>query len=205
MGIEPFLVASAISGVVGQRLLRRICHACSEEVEPTQAEVALMDAHVGKQPEAWKRGKGCNLCSGTGYRGRVGVYELLEINDEIREMVVSKATHHEIRRASLEQGMRSMQQQAFDLVLAGETTLEDVVRSVYAPGMELQVDASTPIDGKLDDMGDIETPSGTSRRETLGANGGSDPLASDDDVRAAGSVGASGKSAAARVGIEGKP
>ncbi len=142
MGIEPFLVASAMSGVVGQRLLRRVCNGCAEEVEPSASEVRLLEDHVGELPEVWKRGRGCNLCSGTGYRGRVGVYELLEINDEIRDLIVSKATHHEIRRAALEQGMKSMQQQAFELVLAGETTVDDVVRNVYAPGMELQLDGS---------------------------------------------------------------
>ncbi len=147
MGIEPFLVASAISGVVGQRLLRRICNGCAEEVEPSATEIQLVETHVGVLPDVWKRGRGCNLCAGTGYRGRVGVYELLEINDEIRELIVSKATHHEIRRAALAQGMKSMQQQAFELVLAGETTVDDVVRNVYAPGMELQVDGSVGFGG----------------------------------------------------------
>ena len=77
-------------------------------------------------------------CSGTGYRGRIGVYELLEVDDSIRDLIVAKATHHEIRAAAMAAGMRSMQQQAFDLVAAGLTTVEDVVRSVYAPGMEME-------------------------------------------------------------------
>jgi type IV pilus assembly protein PilB len=145
MGIEPFLVASAMSAVVGQRLLRRICTACAESTEPSAADVRLLLRHTGSVPERWVRGRGCNLCAGTGYRGRIGVYELLEVTDAIRDLVVAKATHHEIRRAALAQGMRSMQSQAFDLVAAGLTTVEDVVRSVYAPGMDLDgTDAGVP-------------------------------------------------------------
>ena len=138
MGIEPFLVASAISGVVGQRLLRRVCTGCAREVEPTDAEVRLVRQHCGDVPARWRRGEGCNLCAGTGYRGRIGVYELLEVDDAIRELIVARATHHEIRDAALAEGMRSMQQQAFELVVEGLTTVDDVLRNVYAPGMEFE-------------------------------------------------------------------
>ena len=84
----------------------------------------------------WTHGKGCELCAGTGYRGRVGVYELLVFTDAIRDMVVARATHHEIKALAMEEGMRTMQQEAFDLVAKGLTTVEDVLRSVYAPGMD---------------------------------------------------------------------
>ena len=153
MGIEPFLVASAISGVVGQRLLRRICRGCATEVQPSEAEVRMLAAHHGSAQVRWMRGTGCNMCSGTGYRGRIGVYELLEVDDSIRDLIVAKATHHEIRAAAMAAGMRSMQQQAFDLVAAGLTTVDDVVRSVYAPGMEMEV-------GSPDDQG--ASPAGPS-------------------------------------------
>ncbi len=142
MGIEPFLVASAISGVVGQRLLRRTCRGCATEVQPTEAEVRMLSTHLGRVPARWVRGTGCNMCSGTGYRGRIGVYELLEVDDVIRDLIVARATHHEIRAAAVAAGMRSMQQQAFELVAAGLTTVEDVVRSVYAPGMEMEANPS---------------------------------------------------------------
>jgi len=146
MGIEPFLVASAVSGVVGQRLLRRICPACATEVQPTDAEARMVRHHSGAVPARWMRGTGCNVCAGTGYRGRIGVYELLEVNDPIRDLIVAKATHHEIRTAAIQGGMRTMQQQAFDLVAAGLTTVEDVVRNVYAPGMDLDVvDVTEPL------------------------------------------------------------
>jgi type IV pilus assembly protein PilB len=139
MGIEPFLVASALSGVVGQRLLRRICTSCAAEYIPTPAEIHVVDDHVGHQPKRWLKGTGCNLCSGTGYRGRVGVYELLQITDTVRELIVSRATHHELRALAIEEGMRTMQEQAFELVVNGVTTVDDVIRSVYAPGVDRPV------------------------------------------------------------------
>ena len=136
MGIEPFLVASALSGVVGQRLLRRICTNCATPYTPTPAEIRIVDEQVGHQPPVWLKGRGCNLCNNTGYRGRVGVYELLQISDSIRELIVARATHHEIRALAIDEGMRTMQAQAFELVVDGKTTIEDVIRSVYAPGID---------------------------------------------------------------------
>jgi len=181
MGIEPFLVASAITGVVGQRLLRRICSACSETVEPTATEIRLVQAHTGRTPDTWKRGRGCNLCAGTGYRGRIGVYELLEVTDEIRELIVSKATHHAIRRAAMAQGMRSMQQQAFDLVVTGLTTVDDVVRSVYAPGMELEGDDPTASRStEAASTGSVSTESAMPFGDSVSADpSGADPIADD--------------------------
>ncbi|MEI7887901.1 MAG: ATPase, T2SS/T4P/T4SS family [Actinomycetes bacterium] len=134
MGIEPFLVASALSGVVGQRLLRRICSNCRSAYQPTPAEVRILAEQVDAQPTSWLKGTGCNMCNNTGYRGRVGVYELLQVTDLIREMIVARATHHELRAIAVEEGMRTMQEQAFGLVVDGMTTVEDVLRSVYAPG-----------------------------------------------------------------------
>ncbi|HTN99563.1 MAG TPA: hypothetical protein VL068_02710, partial [Microthrixaceae bacterium] len=144
MGIEPFLVASSLTGVVGQRLLRRICANCKIDYIPTANEIAVLDAQVGHQPERWVKGQGCNLCSHTGYRGRVGVYELLDVSDAIREMIVDRSSHHDMRAVAVEEGMRTMQAQAFELVVNGVTTIEDVVRSVYAPGID--VEGSAPLE-----------------------------------------------------------
>jgi type IV pilus assembly protein PilB len=135
MGIEPFLVASSLNAVVGQRLLRRICSACRVDYTPDAAEIAVLEQQVGALPERWTRGEGCNICSGTGYRGRIGVYELLEITDAIRELIVDKAAHTRIHRAAVAQGMRPMQTQALELVVGGVTTVQDVLRNVYAPSM----------------------------------------------------------------------
>jgi type IV pilus assembly protein PilB len=137
MGIEPFLVASAINGVVAQRLLRRLCVACREPVAPSSRDVALVAEHAGgPMPQVWFRPRGCNLCNQTGYRGRIGVYELLEFTEAVRELVVGRASHLEIRNVAVAEGMRTMQEQAFLLVVDGVSTVEEVLRSVYAPDIE---------------------------------------------------------------------
>ena len=147
MGIEPFLVASAISGVVGQRLLRRVCEACREEYEPTIDHIRMVESSNGSLPDVWTRGVGCNVCNGTGYSGRVGVYELLRVTDEIRDEIVNKASARELRATAIAQGMRTMQQEAFRLVSEGVTTVEDVLRSVYAPGMDHRDEDSERLGG----------------------------------------------------------
>jgi type IV pilus assembly protein PilB len=140
MGLEPFLVASAVNGVVGQRLLRRVCEYCKEVFRPPSDQVRLVAAQLGTNNATFARGTGCNQCSGTGYRGRIGVYELLVVSDKIRELIVDKATHSTIRKVAVQEGMRTMQYEAFQLVANGVTTVEEVIRSVYAPGVDLDVD-----------------------------------------------------------------
>jgi type IV pilus assembly protein PilB len=141
MGIEPFLVSSAVNGVVAQRLLRRLCNACKEPTTPTTREINAVAEHTdGQLPDVWFAPKGCNMCNGTGYRGRIGVYELLELTERIRELVVGRAHYHEISRAAIEDGMKTMQEQAFMLVTDGVTTVEEVLRSVYAPNVEEHVE-----------------------------------------------------------------
>jgi type IV pilus assembly protein PilB len=145
MGIEPFLVASAINGVMGQRLLRRICSSCRSAVEPTEAHRDMVKMSVGVEPEVWYAGAGCNVCNHTGYHGRVGVYELLTFTDEIRNLIVERATHSAIRAVALRNGMRTMQAEAFRLVVEGTTTVDEVLRSVYAPMDELPAPASVDL------------------------------------------------------------
>jgi type IV pilus assembly protein PilB len=139
MGLEPFLVASAVSGVIGQRLIRRNCHSCATDYRPPPDRVRLVAAQLGTNKAAFKKGEGCALCNYTGYRGRVGVYELLVVSDAIRQMIVEKATHTEMRKVAIKEGMKSMQLQAFQLVADGVTTVEEVMRSVYAPGVDLDL------------------------------------------------------------------
>ncbi len=138
MGIEPFLVASAINGVVGQRLLRRLCTTCMAPTQPRPAHVSVVaDFTDGQQPETWFMPVGCHRCEHTGYRGRIGVYELLVMSERVRELVVNRATHAEITQTAIDEGMRTMAVQGFQLVVDGVTTVEEVFRSVYAPsGMD---------------------------------------------------------------------
>ena len=138
MGLEPFLVASAVNGVIGQRLLRRICDSCKQPFRAPADQVRLVASQLGNGSATFAKGEGCNLCNNTGYRGRIGVYELLSVSDKIRELIVDKATHTVMRKVAVQEGMRTMQYEAFQLVANGVTTVEEVIRSVYAPGVDLE-------------------------------------------------------------------
>lgn len=135
MGIETFLVASSITAVVAQRLVRRSCSYCLTEYEPTSEELAFLESLGGRPPDkGFFRGNGCNFCSQTGYLERIGVYELLEISDTIRELVLRRAAHDELRRVARAEGMRTLQEEAMRIVERGVTTLPEVMRSIYMTG-----------------------------------------------------------------------
>jgi type IV pilus assembly protein PilB len=132
MGIEAFLVASAVVAVVAQRLVRRLCDNCKEEYEPTADEIAVFRQHSGGSDKThFFRGKGCSYCSGTGYHGRIGVYELLRITPELRRLIVGWATTEELRRLAVAQGMRTMLREAMQLVEDDVTTIPEVVKTLF--------------------------------------------------------------------------
>jgi type IV pilus assembly protein PilB len=129
MGIEPFLVASSLNLVCAQRLVRRICKNCTEP-DPTPPP-ALMQAGFSAE-DAKKvvpnRGKGCEKCNNTGYKGRVGLYEVMEITEEIRELVLVGASALELRRKAVEEGMLTLRASGLRKVKDGVTTIEEIVR-----------------------------------------------------------------------------
>ena len=131
MGIEPFLVSSSLVGVVGQRLVRKICPSCVAAYDPTAEELKTYMAHGGPQKDTFVRGMGCNYCSDTGYRERVGVYEILAVTDEIRQLIVSSSAPFEVRSVAVAQGMRTMANEAMALVGQDVTTIDEVIRNVY--------------------------------------------------------------------------
>ena len=126
MGIESFLVASSVIGIVGQRLVRRICPSCKAPYTLTDAERAFYEESGGPEKREFVRGEGCNFCSGTGYQERIGVYELLRITPEIKRLVVGWATQDELRRLAERQGMRSLRHRGNR---SGRTGHHDGVRS----------------------------------------------------------------------------
>ncbi len=130
MGIEPFLITSAIIGVVAQRLVRRICKSCGVAYEPTMAELTIYRKLGGREKDHWIRGEGCQFCSGTGYFDRVGVYEVLAITDELRQCVVDGKPPRDARDLAIQQGLRTLQHEAVQLVQANVTTMEEVVKHV---------------------------------------------------------------------------
>jgi type IV pilus assembly protein PilB len=133
MGIEAFLIASSVVGVVGQRLLRRVCDACKEQYTPGADELAVFRQHGGApEKSVFFRGAGCDYCAGTGYRDRIGVYELLRITPELRRLIVGWATTEELRRLAVSQGMRTMLMEAMSLVESDVTTIPEVIRTLFS-------------------------------------------------------------------------
>jgi type IV pilus assembly protein PilB len=136
MGIESFLIASSITAVVAQRLVRRSCTSCLEPYQPTAEELAFLRAFGSDEPESgFVHGVGCHLCAHTGFLERIGVYELLAVTDEVRELIVDRAPQDQMRKVAQHQGMRTLQEQAVRLVLDGTTTAAEVMRSIYVAGV----------------------------------------------------------------------
>jgi type IV pilus assembly protein PilB len=131
MGIESFLVASSVLAVVGQRLLRRICPSCKSPYELTDEERIFYDESGGPPKDVFYIGTGCNFCSDTGYKDRIGIYELLIMTPEIKRLIVGWATQEELRTLAVKQGMRTLSQEAISLVSQDITSVAEVIRSVY--------------------------------------------------------------------------
>ena len=128
MGVEPYLLSSSLEVVLAQRLVRLICKQCREEVP--LAELDALRAEYGSQvPEVVFRGRGCRHCQGTGFRGRQGVFELMPVTEEIRALIIERASAGTIRRVAIDQGMTSLRDDGWRLVREGRTTIEEVVRS----------------------------------------------------------------------------
>jgi type IV pilus assembly protein PilB len=129
MGIEPFLVASSLNLVCAQRLVRRICKNCSEP-HPAQPQ-ALMQAGFSAEDASSivpNRGRGCERCNNTGYKGRVGLYEVMEVTEELRELILVGASALELRRKAVDEGMITLRHSGLRKVKEGVTTIEEVVR-----------------------------------------------------------------------------
>ncbi len=131
MGIESFLLASSMLALVGQRLIRRNCEQCLAPYEPTVEDRAFYERAGGKPKDVFCKGEGCTDCGGTGYKGRIGVYEVLRVTDEMRDLVVRNATIDEIKNLAVEQGMVPMRDQAMLLVAEDTTTIAEVMRTIY--------------------------------------------------------------------------
>jgi type IV pilus assembly protein PilB len=129
MGIEPFLVATSVNLIQAQRLIRRICKECKEEVHvPVEGLIEIgFSAEVAPEIKSYK-GKGCQTCNGTGYKGRVGLYEVMEMTDELRELIIIGASAIELRKKAIELGMITLRQSGLYKLREGITTIEEVVK-----------------------------------------------------------------------------
>ena len=127
MGVEPFLLASSLVGVLAQRLLRRLCLACREPYVPDAAELALFEGLA--PPARLYRATGCAACNRSGYLGRMGIYELLDVDDALRHMIHERASDQVIRNHCLSAGtLRPLKRDGLRWVANGDTTLEEVLR-----------------------------------------------------------------------------
>jgi len=125
MGIEPFLISSSVIGILAQRLVRVICPKCKEKYTPSEQELKSLKI---SQKISFYHGKGCMKCKDTGFSGRIGIFELLLINDEIKNMVVAKASANEIRKKAVSLGMRILFDDGLEKIKNGVTTPEEVLR-----------------------------------------------------------------------------
>jgi len=130
MGVEPFLVSSAVDCVLAQRLARRLCPDCKQEWRPKDSALIEAGYSADNLPEVIWRAVGCRKCGDTGYRGRIGVHEVLLMSEEISKLCVENATAEEIRRVAIEQGMLTLRQDGLEKVRMGQTSVEEVVRVI---------------------------------------------------------------------------
>ncbi len=129
IGVKPFLVASSTRAIMAQRLVRRICDNCKEEYTPTENELRLLGSAAEQVRQAQLyRGRGCNECALTGYRGRMGIFEIFRVDDEVRHMIYRRVSSSELRKRARELGMRTLREDGIRKVIAGMTTLEEVLR-----------------------------------------------------------------------------
>ena len=133
MGIEPFLVATSVNLIQAQRLIRRVCKDCKQETSiPTEAFIEVgFTIEEAKTLKTFK-GKGCATCNNTGYKGRIGLYEVMEITDELRELILIGASALELRKKAIDDGMITLRESGLHKIRAGVTTIEEVVRETVA-------------------------------------------------------------------------
>lgn len=127
MGVEPFLVSSSVIGVLAQRLVRTICPECREKYVPTKEELKDVGI-VSSEKMEFQKGKGCAKCMNTGYKGRIGIYELMVPEDKIRNAIISKSSSDEIRKLAVANGMTTLKEDGIQKIKKGLTTVEEVLR-----------------------------------------------------------------------------
>ncbi len=133
MGIEPFLIASSVAGVLAQRLIRKVCSNCAEPYLPP--ELALVRLGISPEDRAnatFMMGAGCDRCGDTGFKGRVGIFELMTVSDSVRSLVLREAPAHEIASLAREEGMRTLMDDGLAKAMSGETTADEILRVIHA-------------------------------------------------------------------------
>ena len=132
MGVEPFLISSTINIVLSQRLVRMLCPECKIEKKITGAEMQNLKRFLPEellaQNDKFYMGKGCSVCGDTGYRSRIGIHEVLEMSDAVRELVMKRANASQVKKLAVAEGMITMLEDGFQKAVSGVTTIEEVLR-----------------------------------------------------------------------------
>ena len=147
MNVEPYLLSSALNGVVAQRLARMVCQACATKYYPERH--ALTDAGLEEsEGRAFRKGAGCPQCHNSGFKGRVGVYEVMEVTDDIRRLIHRAAATHEFRDRLRQRGELNLRDEGVLLSLAGKTSLEEVLRVTRLDDVTEEVPAAGLVPGE---------------------------------------------------------
>ncbi|HOY64387.1 MAG TPA: type II secretion system protein GspE, partial [bacterium] len=133
MGVKDYLISASVIGVVAQRLVRVVCPYCKEPCRVNVKELfGQFGVNAAKTGTAvLYKGKGCKFCSGTGYRGRIGIFEVMTISEKIKDLILRGGQAPDLRRVAIQEGMNTMRHSAFRKVIEGVTTVEEVRRSVF--------------------------------------------------------------------------
>ena len=129
MGVEPFLVTASVNAILAQRLARRVCKGCAEPIELDKKgllDLGMTEAQI--QAGIFKKGKGCRVCNETGYKGRVAVFEIMPMTDELKDLVLQGVSSVELKREAIRLGMKTLRQSALSKLAEGITTVDEVVR-----------------------------------------------------------------------------
>jgi type IV pilus assembly protein PilB len=143
MGVKPFLVSSSVQAVMAQRLVRTICDKCAEDYRPPQEVLETIEKEMGKEilkKANFRKGKGCNECNKTGYKGRKGIFELLIMSEKIRELVMEKIASRQIRDLAREEGMRYLREDGWIKACKGITTVEEVIKITQSDVIETELE-----------------------------------------------------------------
>jgi type IV pilus assembly protein PilB len=127
IGVEPYLISAAVNAILSQRLVRRVCQHCKEDYEPSGEMQEFLQLQ-GLPVDKTCRGKGCDRCRKTGYSGRVGIYEMLVMDDSLRDMVTRNPDVTQLRKLCRERGLVSLREDGFQKVLKGQTTVDEILR-----------------------------------------------------------------------------
>ena len=130
MGIEPFLLSTSLNGIIAQRLVKRLCDKCKAPYEPTDTELSCLDLFDRSEMNFYKP-VGCPACHHTGYSGRIGVFEVLPITPNIRQLITSNATTEDIKFVAMREGLNTLWRSCSKLVAKGITTIDELIRITY--------------------------------------------------------------------------